>query len=275
MRRLVPLLLPVLLLAGCASVQRLAASVFAPPRLHLDRTTVVEVDQEGSTIQLDFTVENPNDLGFRVARATWRLQVEGAEVSEGALPGGVALPAREKSPFQVMVRLRWAEVERLAERALRQPQVAYRLEGTISVNTPAGVVTLPWSHRGELPVPRLPEVRLERVTVGMGSLTELELGLVLEVRNPNGFALPGLTLRFDLLLDGEVLLSGREATMEPVAAHGEARLTLPLRLSLLGGGPAAALHGGGALRLRGTLRAGGREVPLDLSIRPAPTGRGW
>jgi LEA14-like dessication related protein len=267
MRRLVTLLLPVLLLAGCASVQRLAASVFAPPRLHLERATVTEVDLEGSTIQLDFTVENPNDIGFRVASATWRLEVEGAAVAEGALPGGVALPARERSPFQLAARLRWGDVDRLVQRALRQPQVAYRAEGTIGVDTPVGVVTLPWSHRGELPSPRLPEVRLARVTVGMGSLTELELGLVLEIRNPNAFALPGAALHFDLLLNEVAVVSGGQATLEPVGAHGEARLTLPLRISLLGAGRAAAtLHGGDRLRLRGTVRAGGLEAPVDLTL---------
>lgn len=267
MRRLALLLVPVLLLAGCASVQRLAASVFAPPRLRLERATVTEADLEGSTVQLDLTVENPNDLGFRVAGATWRLEVEGAEVSAGALPGGVALPARERSPFPVMVRLHWTDLIWVAGLAARQPQVAYRIDGTVSVDTPVGAVTLPWHHGGALPSPRLPEARLAAVTVGMGSLTELELGLVLEVHNPNAFALPAATLHFDLLLDGQPVVTGSQATLEPLGAGREARVTLPLRISLLGAGRAAAsLHGGDQLRLRGTVRAGGLEAPVDLTL---------
>jgi LEA14-like dessication related protein len=117
-------------------------------------------------------------------------------------------------------------------------------------------------------VPRLPAVRLSRAAVEVASLTELTLQLALEVTNPNGFALPGATLTFDLLVNGVPVATGREATLAPLAAHGEARLTLPLRVSLLGAGRAAGtLHGGGGeLRLRGHVRAAGIETPIDLKL---------
>jgi LEA14-like dessication related protein len=268
MPRLQILLASALLLSGCASLQHLAAGAFDKPRLHFVEATVAAMDLEGTTVALHFTLENPNDLSFRVAGATWRLEVEAAEVAEGALPGGLTLPSRGTAPFVVSVRLRWADVARLAGQAQRQPQVAFSVAGTIRVETPIGEVALPYRHEGRVPVPRLPALRLARATVDVNSLTDLTLDLTLDVENPNGFPLPGTTVRFDVLFNGVPVASGKEARLEPLGADGEARLTLPIRVSLLGAGRAlTTAHGDGELRLRGSVRAAGLETPVDLRLQ--------
>jgi LEA14-like dessication related protein len=266
-RHLALLLLPALLLGGCASLQRLAASAFAPPRLHLEGVRVAEVDLEGATLVLDVTLDNPNDVAFRVARASWRLQVEGDQVSEGELPGGLTLPALGTAPLALGVRLRWADVARLAEQVRRQAQLAYRIDGTVAVETPVGEVALEFKHQGQLPLPRLPELRLARVSADLSSLTDLDVGLTLEVENPNAFPLPGAALRFDLLVNGVAVVTDQEVTLEPLGAGGQARLEVPVEISLLGAGRAAlTLRGGGEVRLRGTLRAGALKTPVDLRL---------
>jgi LEA14-like dessication related protein len=145
--------------------------------------------------------------------------------------------------------------------------VAYRIDGAVGVETPVGLVSPRFNHQGSVPVPRLPSLRLASVSADMRSLTDLELGLTLEVENPNPFPLPGAALRFDLLVNDVPVATGREATLAPLHAGGEARLKVPIEVSLLGAGRAAAtIHGGAEVRLRGTLRAGGLETPVDLRM---------
>ena len=266
--RLTALICSAFLLSGCAGLQRLATRSLKPPTATVERVTVAALDVEGATVRLDLTLENPNDVAFEVARAGWRLEVEEREVSEGELPGGLAIPARATAPFAATVRVKWADVTHLVERVRREEQVAYRVSGTVGVVTPIGVMELAFKHAGTLPVPRLPTLKLTGASASLASLTELTLQLALEVENPNGFPLPGATLTFDLLVNGVAVASGREATLAPLGAHGDARLTLPLRISLLGAGRAAATLGGGSgeLRLRGTVRAAGLETPVDVKL---------
>lgn len=268
MSRLAALICSALLVSGCAELQRLSDLALASPSLEFERASVAALDLDGATIRLDLTLKNPNDLAFKVAKASWRLEVEKAEVGSGTLPGGLAIPSRGTAPFAVEVRLRWADVARVVEQARQREQVSYRLSGTVGIDTPAGVVALAFQHEGKLPVPRLPGLRLAGASVELASLTELDLLLALEVENANAFALPGATLGYELLVNGVVVATGREASLAPLPAHGEARLTLPLRLSLLGAGRAAAtLRGGsGELRLRGSVRAGGLDRPVDLKL---------
>ncbi len=268
MTRLAALICSAILLSACAELQRLTDLAFASPSLELERATIAALDLDGATIRLDLTLKNPNDVALEVAQASWRLEVEEAEAGAGKLPRGLAIPSRGTAPFAVEVRLRWADVARVVEQARQREQLAYRISGTVGVQTPAGVVALAFRHAGQLPVPRLPGLRLAGASVELASLTELDLQLALEVENANAFVLPGATLGYELLVNGVVVATGREARLAPLPAHGEARLTLPLRLSLLGVGRAAAsLHGGsGELCLRGSVRAGGLERPVDLKL---------
>jgi LEA14-like dessication related protein len=266
MRPLAALICSAFLLGGCAGLQRLADGSLDSPQLTLVQASVAEADSEGATVRLDLTLENPNDLAFEVASARWRLEVEGTELGKGALPGGLAIPARDVVPFGVTVRVRWAEVRRLVERVGKKEQVAYRISGSVGVKTPVGLVALAFDHAGKLPVPRLPTLRLAGAAVELASFTELDLELALEVENPNPFPLPGAALTFELLVNGTSVAAGREATLAPLAAHGMARVALPLRLSLLGAGRAAASIHGGEVRLRGFIRAAGIEAPIDLRL---------
>jgi LEA14-like dessication related protein len=268
MTRLAALACSALLVSGCAGLQRLAELSLTPPTVTVERATVAALDVEGATVLLELTLKNPNDVAFEVARAGWRLEVEETEVGEGQLPGGLAIPARGTAPFSVTVRVRWVDVTQLVERVRRQERVAYRVSGTVGVETPVGVMDLAFKHAGTLPVPRLPTLKLESASADLASLTELTLQLALVVENPNGFPLPGATLTFDLLVNGVAVATGKEATLTPLGAEGQARIILPLRVSLLGAGRAAGTLGGGGgeLRLRGTVRAAGLETPVDLKL---------
>ena len=119
MTRLVALICSAFLLGGCAGLQRLADLSFVSPRVTLAQASIAQADLDGATVRLDLLLENPNDVAFEVAQATWRLEVEQVQVGEGALPGGLGIPARGTAPFAVTVRVRWADVQRLVERVGR------------------------------------------------------------------------------------------------------------------------------------------------------------
>jgi LEA14-like dessication related protein len=142
------------------------------------------------------------------------------------------------------------------------------VSGTVQVETPLGVLDVPLSHAGRLPVPRLPEVRLTGARLGASSLTELTLDLSLRLANPNRFPLAGGRLTFDVLVAGVVVAEGREVTVGAIGPHGEAPVTLPLRLSLRAAGKVAgSLHGGTEVRLRGSASVAGVTTPFETAFR--------
>ena len=256
-----------LLLDGCAAVNELARSAFRPPTLAFQGVSVSALDFDGATLVFDYRLHNPNGFGLALAGVQYWLQLEGRVVTRGSLQGGLTIPAAGDAPVRFTARLPFAEVPRLLELVARGGQVAYAAGGVVSVRTPLGLLDLPAEHAGQVDLPRLPAFRLASARVRLASLTEAELELTLLVDNQNPFPVPEGEFRYALALGGEVVATSEGEVLGGVAARSQGRITIPVRLSLLGAGRAlaAAVRGGSAdLRITGQAKVGALPVPLDL-----------
>jgi LEA14-like dessication related protein len=257
--------------AGCAAVGELARSAFQEPRLQFKDVAVEALDFDGATVALDYRLVNPNGVGLTLARVTYGLWLEGRQVTRGEVEGGVTIPASGEVPVRFTARLPFAEVPRLLELVTRGGgTVPYAVRGVVGVRTPFGELDLPVEHSGQVPLPGLPAFRLGGVEPKLAGFTDLEADVHLTIHNPNPFPLPAGRLQYALTLDGQPVASAEAHELKPVAAHSEARLTIPVRISLLGAGRAVAgaLRGGGAeVKVTGQARLGAVPVPLDVSGR--------
>jgi LEA14-like dessication related protein len=272
--RLLALAAAPLLLAGCAALGKLAEGAVQKPTLTFKAAAVESLDFDGATLALDFTLSNPNRFGLRLARVQSWLQLDGRVVTRAELPGGLTIPAAGEAPVRFTARLPFAEVPHLLELVTRGGgEVPYTVGGLVAVETPLGPMELPASHSGRVALPALPTFDFAGASVRLASLTEVELTVNVAVRNPNPFPLPPGALRYQLAVGGEVVASADAAALAAVAARGQGRVVVPVRLSLLGAGRAlgALVRGGTAdVRVSGEARLGALPVPLDV----AGTARG-
>jgi len=256
--------------SGCASLGKLAQSAFQKPSLSLRQVSVAGLDFEGATLAFDYVVKNPNGFGLSLGRLDYWLKLDEREVTRGNAPGGVNLPANGTAPVRFTARLPFAQVPRLVELVRSARPVAYSVGGVVGVDTPIGLISLPLSHSGTVDLPQLPAFRLNGVSVRMASLTDVELDFDVGVTNPNPFPFPDSELKYAVAVGGEVVATADGEELTGVAGKANGRIRIPVRLSLLGAGraAAAAVRGGGApVRLKGEAKLGALPVPLDLSGR--------
>lgn len=262
-----------LTLSGCAAVGELAKSAFQRPTLTLTQASVAAVDFDGATLAFDYRVDNPNAFGLRLGRLQYWLELERREVVRGEAPGGLTLPASGSAPVRFTARLPFSAVPRLLELVRSRAPIHYTVGGVLGVDTPIGIVDLPLSHAGQVDLPEPPAFSVASVAVRMGSLTELEVAVSVDVANPNPFPLPGGELTYAVAVGGQVVASAESGEVIEVPARGRGRMVVPVRLSLLGAGMAAATaarSGGTEIRLSGEARIGALSAPFDVRGR---TGR--
>lgn len=257
---------PLLALPGCAAMGELAKSAFKKPTLTLKQVSVASIDFDGATLAFDYQVENPNGFGLKVGKLQYWLELERRVVTRGEAPGGLALPASGTAPVRFTARLPFAEVPRLLELTRSAAPVHYTVGGVVGVDTPLGLVDLPISHAGTVDLPRVPEFKVASVSVRMSSLTELVVDLTVDVANANPFPLPGGELQYAVAVGGEVVASAEAGQVIAVPARGHGKLSIPVRLSLLGAGRAAAsaVRGGAEVRLSGQAKVGAISTPFDV-----------
>ncbi len=260
-------LLASLALTSCAGMEKMIGGAVEPPRLHLESVGVEGVDLEGATAVAHYRVENPNGFGLAVARLSYQLELEGQRLAAGSLPGGLRLPARGAAPLTIPVRVRYADVPAFLELVARRDRLAYRVSGAVGFDTGVGPLDIPWSHSGEVPLPRLPTLAVDSVRVSGAGFTGVVVDLKVRVGNRNAFPLPGGRLEYRLDLNGAPAVRSGAAALAAVPASGSAVLDLPVKVDLLAAGLGAgqAIASGRAeVVLSGTAAWGWLRIPVTL-----------
>jgi LEA14-like dessication related protein len=254
-----------LALGGCAFVRSLLGGGFERPTLTYESWSADHLDLDGVTIALHYRIDNPNDFGLDLRRLGYRLEVEGRQIVEGDLPGGVQMRAKGATPVAIPVRLRWKDVPGFVELLLTRAEVAYRVSGNAGIGWPMGTIDLPFDHRDRVALPRPPSIGIEGITVRDSSLSNLSLDLKLRVENRNTFPLPVGALTYGLRVGQRDVVAGGAHPLVAVPPGGRATVALPVRISVLGVADSVSeLLRGAELRLHGLAEFGPMQVPVDV-----------
>lgn len=254
------------LLAGCAALQNFAQSAFTAPTLDFKSADVTDVSLSGATVNLVYTVHNPNSVGLSLADVDYSFLVEGKQVAAGRPPHGLHLPANGSADVTFPAQVKFADLGAVLETFLTKDVAHYRAEGHLGVDTPIGVVTLPLSKEGQFPVPKVPAVAFQAPHVTDLSWNGATLQIPLTVTNRNGFALPvgGISgnLKIAGVPVGEITTGGLGA-LEPNARR-EVTLPLTVHFTSAAVGLVQALRGGEAnIQFSGSLQSGAARIPVQ------------
>jgi hypothetical protein len=133
-----------LLTSGCATLG--LGSVIQPPRFSQanDRETQLLFAAPspnrplgGATLRIWARVQNPNAFGLRLAALTGNVFLENQRAAAVDFPLGLPLAASADTIIPLDIQISFSELPGLAgvaQRILTQNRVAYRLDGTLSVD---------------------------------------------------------------------------------------------------------------------------------------------
>ena len=276
MRKLSPLLL-LPLLASCSLLQSVASSAFERPSLAFRDVKLDHIDFTGADVNLLFDVTNPNSSGLDLGAASYALAIEGHQVAVGSPPKGLQVPGKGTATVTLPAHVVWDQLAPALEAVLSRKSLAYKASGTLGVNSPIGLLTLPLEHEGVIEPPHLPSVSLQAPRIVSLGFTGARLSLPLKLTNPNAFPLPLGAVDGTVEIEGARV--GRVALAQPPAlgASSEQTLELPLDISFVSTGlaVASALKAGAAhIKLDGTLRSLGASFPLHLDQHVQFSGSG-
>ena len=106
------------------------------------------------------------------------------------------------------------------------PQVPYSLEGALVLPVAGQSFELPFTHDGDFPVLRPPQLSVLDVETPEVSLRGARVAVTAEMKNPNIFALGLKNLGYALTIGGVSLGDITATTADSIEAGGTGRLTL-------------------------------------------------
>ena len=227
------LLLPALLVLGNCALLRSLTGTFEKPKLRYKTVHLRDWTFSSVTLDFEFELENPNSVGITLAKVGYELELDGKPFVKGETTDKVELKAKGTSPLMVPVTVDFPKLGRALHVLLSsRDKLPYRLKLAVGVETPIGVITLPKEIQGELPLPKLPEIRVAAIQLNSLGLTGAELELRLRVTNRASFAMTQAGLRYDLALAGHSVSQGKVA-LDPIEPGQTAEVAVPVSLSFL------------------------------------------
>jgi LEA14-like dessication related protein len=247
------------LLSGCALLRSAVSSAFEKPTIAFREAHVASMDFQGAELDLVFAVTNPNSMGLDLTRAAYALDVEGHRVVSGMPQNGLVIPGHATTNVVFPANIRWTEIAPAIQALFAQDAVHYKAAGSIGIDSPIGLIDLPVEHEGTFASPRMPQFDVGSPRIESLSLVGARLAVPLTISNPNDFPVPIAGILGDVELAGAKV--GRVAMPEraPVPVGGKTTLMIPLDVSFLSAGAAAAQ----------AIRTGVAEVKIDAMLNAA------
>jgi LEA14-like dessication related protein len=211
--------------AGCDQL-------FTKPTVTVERVDLTAVSFSGIGANIVFRVENHNAIGLDLAKLVYQLTVDNHPFVEGAANNALHVPAEGTGQLTLPVSFKFTELAEALASIFQKRQVPYSIATQLGFGTPLGVLTVPISYSGTMPVPQLPSVAINDAFVGGVNLSGASLSITLGVHNNNSFALPVGALTYSLSINGASILSASTAPAQ-LAAGGTLPLTLAAHLDFM------------------------------------------
>jgi LEA14-like dessication related protein len=248
-----------LALAGCSPL-------FDKPRVSVRRVDITGVSFTGVDATLVFAVQNPNVLGLDLARLSYQLTVDNHQFIQGAGQHTLHVPAQGTGELQLPISIKFVELGQVLASLFTKRQVPFTIATKLGFGTPIGVIDVPISHAGQLPVPQLPTLTIGPAAVSAVDVGGASMSVTIQVRNTNSFKLPVGALRYALSINGVTLVDASTPPRE-LAAGATVPLVIAARLDFLrlGFGVMRAIQSRSAkLAVEGSFDLLGYAMPVHL-----------
>lgn len=239
------------------------------PSLSYKSTSLQQVDLEGATLDVVYSLKNPTPASGKLSHVKYALAVEGKQLFSGNPTKGVSVGASKTTDIHLPVRFKFLDVFPAISTMLTKSSANYTAKGEIGVDVPvAGLVKLPFSRSATFALPKAPSFSMKAPTLSDFSVSGAKLNIPLEVKNGNAFALVASGLTGAVSIGGHKIGTTSAVMPASLSANGTHTVNLPVDIDFLKTGSAvmSLLQGGNAqVKLDGAFKSGGASVPVQLN----------
>ena len=144
----------VAILVALSACGRIAESAFSRPTLAVRGVRVRSIGLTGGALEVSLAIANPNPYPLPIHRATYLFALtDSTEVGRGETATAFTVPAHDSTVVQLPLDVSWQGLRAAARDAARDGTVDYRLNGTVTLETPVGNPDVAFESAGRFTPP--------------------------------------------------------------------------------------------------------------------------
>ena len=132
---------------GCASVAR---GIFREPVVSYKDAVITGLGVSGGNLEVVLSIYNPNSFRLDGTGLTYRIAVDSVPFGNGTLSDRFTVQEGDSTTVRLPLSFSYAGVGQAGRQLLQTGSVSYTVSGEITVGTPIGSFTRPYSGRGRL-----------------------------------------------------------------------------------------------------------------------------
>jgi LEA14-like dessication related protein len=138
-------------LGGCAGL----GNILKDPDIRLNQVVVRSIGLSGGNLDLLVDVDNPNDFDLQGTEVELGFDVEGSHLGDVRYSDDFRVDRGARTTLTLPLRFEWAGLGGAVRSALNQGEIPYEMKGQISVQTPWGDHSVPFTKTGRAPLSRV------------------------------------------------------------------------------------------------------------------------
>lgn len=266
----------VLLWASCSPPDLTGGMGVRRPQAKFLSAQLTGLSFERADFLFRIKITNPNPSSAQLAEFEYQLSVDDVTFLQGREQQDVTIAAQGESTVDIPVVLSYQHLCSVLQALRGKDSARYHLACVFSCELPlAGTVHIPADISGELPLPKLVVVELDKIALVHLHPSGAELSLGVRLHNPNVFSMILEGMQYQLQVDDQAWAGGETDGKVVLAKKSHALLEIRFVLDfahmeqaaaeLLSGPKTLAYHLQGDLDLSPSLDLLGRtHLPFDL-----------
>ncbi|MDM8524039.1 LEA type 2 family protein [Desulfococcaceae bacterium HSG8] len=189
--------------AGCATL--VERQLIDPPKVTFEGMSLEYNSFFELTPIFYFKVVNPNPMSLKIRNIEYSFEINDKKFIKGVADKGIRLKTIGSEVVGLSLTFNTPNLFGSFTEFIRTDNIRYMLSGSVRV----GPFAVPYSAKGELDLPKLPEISLKQVDIPNFSLTEKSAVIFsLSLENPNPFSVHLDGLNYDIKLGGKAIARG-------------------------------------------------------------------
>lgn len=225
-------------LSSCAELAKHAETI--KPTARLTGTHLANINFEQADLVFDLAVENQNPVAINLAGLNYDLKIENQSLISGVTAQGLEIKPVSTSTVQLPVTLKFDDLRKLPDELWQKDRFVYQLDTKIVVDLPIiGNYAIPLSRSGELPVPKMPVIKVKGVKIKNLSLAAAEVVAQVEIDNPNAFDLAFSDFDYQLDINQQNWGQGSISQRSSIPQKAKGTIEIPVKLNIMSMGQTA------------------------------------
>ncbi|MCB9850127.1 MAG: LEA type 2 family protein [Phycisphaerales bacterium] len=187
---------------------------------------VTGIDWRGVTLAFDLGVKNPLPIALSAPGGRFAIDIGENELLRSDNIPAIAVAARDTGTVTLPARLEYGQILAMATGMRDLAEIPYRLRGALAFRVAGAPLELPFEHRGELPVLKMPKIEIEDFESSGFSMQGASITVDAEIENPNAFALGVADLGYVLSIGGVQVGEIAAKTPNRIASKSNGKLQL-------------------------------------------------